>query len=68
MIWLVDNKYKQVLYEHHINKHEEINQQVKDAKQVKTSFLRIYFGENCIHKLKWIQTFHIACIIRLIYI
>jgi hypothetical protein len=40
MICLVENKFKQVLYEDRINKHkelnEETNQQVQDAKQVKT--------------------------------
>jgi hypothetical protein len=40
MICLVKNKFKQVLYEYDINKHEklneEINQQIQDTKQVKT--------------------------------
>ena len=40
MIYLVENKFKQILYEVSINKHEELNkkiyQQVQDAKQVKT--------------------------------
>jgi hypothetical protein len=40
MICLVENKFKQVLYEDRINKDEELNeetnQQVQDAKQVKT--------------------------------
>jgi hypothetical protein len=35
MICLIENKFKHILYEGHINKHEEINQQVQDAKQVK---------------------------------
>ena len=38
MICLVENKFKHILYEDYINKHEElnekINQQVQDAKKV----------------------------------
>jgi hypothetical protein len=40
MICLDENKFKQVLYEDHVNKHmelnEEIHYQVQDAKQMKT--------------------------------
>ena len=53
MICLVKNKFKQVLYEDDINKHEKlnekINQQIQDIKQVKTQFLRIHFSVNYIN-------------------
>ena len=53
MICLVKNKFKQVLYEDDINKHEKlnekINQQTQDIKQVKTQFLRIHFSVNYIN-------------------
>jgi hypothetical protein len=54
---LVENKFKQV-YIKIINKHrelnEEINQQVRDAKQAKTWFLRIHFSANYVN-------FYILC-------
>ena len=47
MIFLDEIKFKQVLYEDHINKHiklnEEIHHQVQDANQVKTLLLMIHF-------------------------
>ena len=53
MIYLIDNKFKQIIYEEHINKHEklnlEINQHVQDAKQMKTWFLKIHFSGNYVN-------------------
>ena len=56
---MIENKFKQVYIKiiiKHRELNEEINQQVHDAKQAKTWFLRIHFSANYVNFIFYVIT------------